>query len=257
MSFVDAVVAQVLLLETGLYHTYARLEARTDNEALHDLRINLRRLRSLLRPLRGREEVALVDAAAAEAGKLTTPVRDLEVLIDELERQALTQQATARKAILHSSYGSILESSTIQQLFSRLDEWPPAFREAECTGELRRIRKKTAKRLHKQVERLKAALADPQYDRHRLRILVKRTRYATDAYPQLSPISNEAAASLKAVQAALGAWHDHYQWCLKAEHEEDLKPLQQTWRAAATAALMNAEVGLLQLSALLAKNQQT
>jgi len=256
MAFVDAIVAQVLLLETGLQHAYARMEARTDSEALHDLRINLRRLRSLLRPLRGREEVALVDAAAAEAGKLTTPVRDLEVLIDELERQVLTPQAAARKAILQSSYISILESSTIEQLFSRLDEWPSAFRAAERTGELRRIRKKIAKRLHKQLERLKAALADPQHDPHRLRLLVKRARYATDAYPEFSPISNEAAASLKAVQSALGAWHDHYQWCLKTGQEEDLKPLQEKWQAAATAALMNADVELRQLAALLAKSQQ-
>lgn len=256
MSFVDAIVAQVLLLETALYHTHARIEARTDGEALHDLRINLRRMRSLLRPLRRIGAVTLLNEAAAEVGKLTTPVRDLEVLIDELERQGLTQQANARKAILQSSYGSIVESSTINQLFSQLDEWPSAFRDAERDGELRQIKKKIAKRLHKQVERLKAALTDPQYDRHQLRILVKRTRYATDAYPQLSPISAEAATSLKVVQTALGAWHDHYQWCLKARLEEDLQVLQHKWQVAATAALMSAEVELFQLAELLAKNQQ-
>lgn len=244
------------MLETALFHAYARLEARADSEALHDLRINLRRMRSLLRPLRAIGETALLNEAAAEVGKLTTPVRDLEVLVDELERQGLTQQANIRKAVLHSSYGCIVESSTLHLFFSRLDAWPSAFRAAERQGELRPLRKKIAKRLQKQVERLNTALADPQHDRHQLRIQVKRTRYATDAYPELSPISAEAAASLKAVQSALGAWHDHFQWCLKARQEADLQPLQPVWHAAETTALMSAEAELLKLSGLLAENRQ-
>ncbi|MGH8434415.1 MAG: CHAD domain-containing protein [Pseudomonas sp.] len=256
MSFVDAVVAQVQVLEVALYHAYARMEARTDSEALHDLRINLRRIRSLLRPLRRIGGVALLNEAAAEVGKLTTPVRDLEVLIDELDQRGLPAQAKARKLILHSSYGSIVESSTIQQFFARVDEWPSAFREAGRGGELRQIRKTISKRLHQQVRRLAAALADPHYDRHQLRILVKRVRYTADAYPELSPISAQAAASLKVVQSALGAWHDHYQWCLRARLEQDLQPLQHQWQVAATSALMNAEVALLQLAGLLAENSQ-
>ena len=55
MSAVDQIITQFLTLETALFHAYARLAARTDGEALHDLRINLRRLRSLLHPLRGKQ----------------------------------------------------------------------------------------------------------------------------------------------------------------------------------------------------------
>lgn len=69
--------------------------------------------------------------------------------------------------------------------------------------------------LDKQAERLKVALADAQFDRHQLRILVKCTRYLVDTFPQSSPLSSEATASLKTVQSALGSWHDHFQWCLK------------------------------------------
>lgn len=47
MSFVDKFVAQILALEVALYHSRARLQARTDSEALHDLRIAVRRIRSL------------------------------------------------------------------------------------------------------------------------------------------------------------------------------------------------------------------
>lgn len=254
MSLADSTIAQVLLLQTGLYHAVARIEAGTDSEALHDLRINLRRMRSLLRPLRKIAGVALLDEAAAEVGKLTTPVRDLEVLIEELERQPLRRLANVRKASLHSSYSGIVASPAIKQLFSRLDEWLSDYRAAERAGELRQIRNTIAKCLHKQIERLTAALADPQHDRHHLRLLVKRARYLTEAYPRLSPLSNKTAASLKTVQSALGSWHDHYQWCLKARQEQDLQPLQLKWQAAAAAALMSAEVELINLSELLTRN---
>lgn len=256
MSFVDSIVAQALSLETALFHAYARMEANTDEEALHDLRINLRRLRSLLRPLRAFDGVALLDAAATQLGTLTTPVRDLEVLAAELVRQGLRQQANARQAIARSSYAAIVESSTLNQFFARLDAWPSDFREAERLGQLRRIKQRVAKRLLKQVVQLNAALADPHHDRHELRLLTKRARYATDAYPQLSPISVETSASLKRVQSALGDWHDHFQWCLKSQQENDLMPLQQHWQVAAEAALRNAEVELLQLSELLGNDVQ-
>ena len=89
MSFVDSIVEQVLRIELGIHHSCVRLLCRTDDEALHDMRIGLRRLRSLLRPIRNLEPVRELDAAAAEVGRLTTPIRDLEVMIIELQRQGL------------------------------------------------------------------------------------------------------------------------------------------------------------------------
>ena len=44
MPLVDALIAQVLKLEITLYHASARLASNTDGEALHDLRISVRRL---------------------------------------------------------------------------------------------------------------------------------------------------------------------------------------------------------------------
>ncbi|MDH4656821.1 CHAD domain-containing protein [Pseudomonas sp. BN606] len=251
MSFVDALIAQVLKLEIALHHTSARLAANTDAEALHDLRINVRRLRSLLKPLRGKDGVALLDEAAADVGQLTTPVRDLEVLVDELHARGLSEQASVRRELLHSSYACILESSTLNQFFIRLDEWPSAFRAAELRGELHQLPELVAKRLRKQIVGLQTALANPEHDPHRLRLLVKRTRYATDAYPQHSPISVEAAVALKAVQSSLGNWHDRYQWCLKASREPDLEVLRSQWQAEAHAALIQAEEDWRRLGGLL------
>ncbi|WP_434606752.1 CHAD domain-containing protein [Pseudomonas sp. Z6-20] len=61
MSFVDRFVAEILSLQIALYYSRARLEAGTDSEALHDLRIAVRRIRSLLRPMRSLSEVAATE----------------------------------------------------------------------------------------------------------------------------------------------------------------------------------------------------
>ena len=134
MSIVDAVVAHVFQIEISLYHACARLEGRTDTEALHDLRINVRRLRSLLKPLRGRDGVEALDEAAAAVGQLTTPVRDLEVLADELRKRGLSGPASTREAMLASHYVEILQSTALRELFARLDAWPEVGRAAEREG---------------------------------------------------------------------------------------------------------------------------
>jgi CHAD domain-containing protein len=256
MSLIDSIVAQALRLDMALHHAHARMEARTDSEALHDLRTNTRRLRSLLHPLRKLDDLQLVNRAAGALFKLTSPVRDLEVLVDELTRRGCTQQARVREAIVQSRYADIVESAELKQLFSQLNDFPSEFRAVERSGELRHVKKKITKELRQQVNRLKAALADPLHDRHRLRLLVKRLRYATDAYPELSPISAEVASSLKRAQSALGDWHDHYQWGLKISQEPDLQPLQEDWQAASASALESSDAAWAELNALLSPRQQ-
>jgi CHAD domain-containing protein len=257
MSFVDSIVAQVLGLEVSIHHAHARLASRTDGEALHDLRINLRRLRSLLRPLRRLEAPRALDEAAADVGRLTTPVRDLEVLVKELDRQGFHAQAVRRRELVESSYFAIVESSTLQQLMVALDEWPARMRQVEREGLLEHLRERVRTRLERQAWGLHLALADPLHDRHDLRLLVKRLRYAHDAYPDLSTVSEETLASLKAVQSALGDWHDHFLWCLKAEQEADLLVLKDKWEIAAEAELKAAEVELLNLAERISLDVQT
>ncbi|WP_439886232.1 CHAD domain-containing protein [Pseudomonas sp. MBLB4123] len=252
MSLVDAVVAHVLRIEVSLYHARARLEAGTDGEALHDLRIGLRRLRSLLKPLRDRDGVSVLETAAAAVGTLTSAARDLEVLAVELRRRGLHAAAGRREARLAGQYDEILGSPELERLFAGLDAWPADFRRAERDGELRRLDRLLDRRLDKQRRRLQDALASLQHDPHRLRLLVKRNRYAAEAYPHHALISTGAKAALKAVQSALGAWHDRYQWCLRASRESDLRALRQPWQDEAVVALQRAESRMLVLQRTLA-----
>ncbi|AOE85153.1 CHAD domain-containing protein [Pseudomonas sp. TCU-HL1] len=255
MSFIDSIIAQVLGLEVSLHHAHARLACRTDNEALHDLRINLRKLRSLLRPMRRLEAPRMLDEAAADVGRLTTPVRDLEVLIVELERQGFHDPAIRRRQLLESSYSAIDASATVQRFMAVLDGWPARMREAQRDGELDKLHERVRIRLQRQLQRLRESLADSAFDRHELRLLVKRMRYAHEAYPRLSPLPGEAVQALRAVQSALGGWHDHFQWCLRAEHERDLLVLKDRWEIAGDAELKAAEVELSILAECLAKKE--
>lgn len=256
MSIIDAVVAHVLQIEISLYHSRARLEGHTDSEALHDLRINVRRLRSLLKPLHGNDGVYVLDEAAAAVGQLTTPVRDLEVLAEELRKRGLSGPASTREAMLTSHYTRILQSTELRELFTRLDGWPEVARASEREGELRQLNTLLRKRLRKQMVHLREALTDMQHDPHRIRLLVKRNRYAADAYPQHSPISPEAVNALKAVQSALGDWHDRYQWSLRACQESDLELLRQQWQSEAAKALEEAESRLIVLVGLFTSASQ-
>jgi CHAD domain-containing protein len=204
--------------------------------------------------MRALTEVVALNNAAAEVGRLTTPARDLEVMIQELEVRGFPILARLRKARLVSDYSRILRSPALKNLFIQLDEWPSIFRLAEVNGGLKHVQPQIKKTLKKQIARLHAAVDDAGSDRHELRILVKRTRYLTEAFPKLSPLSGKAASSLKALQSALGAWHDHYQWCQKALIESDLLPLEKVWQRCAATALEKAEIQLKDLATRLPKS---
>lgn len=247
-TLADRLVERCITLEVALLACRARLQAATDDEALHDLRIVVRRLRSLLRPLRGLPGVDTLEAASAEVGALSSPLRDLEVLVGELQRRGAEAAAAARRTRLQPGYRLLLADPALEHLGLCLAQWPGLLREAEREGMLRGWEGKVARRLRRQQQRLAEALADPAHDRHRLRLLVKRVRYAGEAWPQLQRLP---AAPLKAAQAALGDWHDHLQWCLRAAEEADLRACLEHWEQAMVAAAQVADASLPALQALL------
>ncbi|WP_419735382.1 CHAD domain-containing protein [Pseudomonas sp. COR18] len=229
-ALVDRLVAQVLNLHVRLLACHARVDALTDDEGLHDLRIAVRRLRSLLRPLRGLPGVEQLEQAAAEVGRSTTPIRDREVLAAYLHRQGQHAAATRRTAQLSQDYWAVARSNELRYLLDVLDAFPRFLRAAERQGLLKGLRKRIEKRLAKQWQALDEALHAPGHDRHRLRLLIKRVRYAAEAYPELDRLPAPALRRLKAAQEALGDWHDCWQWLLQAQTQEDLQPCVKGWR---------------------------
>lgn len=227
---IDRLVPHVLGLEVRLLSCQARLSARTDPEALHDLRTTVRRLRSLLRPLRGLPGVEQLETAASGVGELTTPLRDREVLAAYLLDHGQPEAAHRRMAQMAEAYPAVATSTELAQLLMILDAFPRFLRAAQRQGVLKGLGKRIEKRLAKQWKKLDEALHDPAHDRHRLRLLIKRVRYGIEAYPELDRLPKPALARLKSAQGALGDWHDCWQWLLKAEEEPDLQPCVAVWK---------------------------
>ncbi|AYU92654.1 MULTISPECIES: CHAD domain-containing protein [Serratia] len=248
MAFVEDIVTQLRRLESALNEALQRLQQAPDSEALHDLRVSLRRIRSLLRPLHGCPGATRLDRAAAQLGRLTTPLRDLEVLIAELAHHHLDWQTNVRQSDFQARCRQLLANPQLIRFPSLLHAWPHRFRRTAQ----RAAKHRANRRLQRQQRQLRRALADTGYDRHRLRLLVKRLRYAAEAYPQRLPLSPAAIASLKAAQNALGDWHDREVWCLQAEHQADLWPLLPQWQAELRLTLARADASLAALSPTLA-----
>ena len=247
-SMVDHLVAQVLALNIKLLACQARMAAATDSEALHDLRTTVRRLRSLLRPLRDLSGVEQLEDAARDVGQLTTPLRDMEVLAAHLSEQGMTQAAASRITQVSQAYAEVADSPEVNRLLERLDQFPAFVRVQQRQGMLRGLRKMIEKGMDKQWKKLGQAMADPAHDRHRLRLLIKRVRYAAEAYPELSHQPKKMLSSLKAAQGQLGDWHDLLQWLAQAETQADLAPRVSGWQRAIVRAEAKAEVALQRLA---------
>jgi len=246
---INRLVAQVLGLEVRLLACQARLNARTDPEALHDLRTTVRRLRSLLRPLSGLPGVEQLEAAASAVGQLTTPMRDREVLAAYLLEHDQPEAAQRRMAQMAEAYPAVAASPELLQLLMILDAFPRFIRASQRQGLLKGLRQRIEKRLAKQWKKLDQALHDPAHDRHRLRLLIKRVRYGIEAYPELDRLPKPALPRLKSAQAALGDWHDCWQWLARAQQEADLQPCVAVWKTTMAQAEGRADRVLDKLSA--------
>ncbi|MDA8485821.1 CHAD domain-containing protein [Pseudomonas resinovorans] len=232
----DDLIAQVIALEIRLRACTERLVARTDDEALHDLRVATRRLRSLLHPLRGLAAVDVLDQAAVDLTRLSSPLRDLEVLIIELRSHRLERLVPGRERALRSGYAQFLLAPELTRLLQVLEAWPHLMRVCDREGLVTGLRQKSVKFLGKSRRQVEQALRDPAHDRHRLRLLIKRLRYGLDAYPDRVELSPRTRQLLVGAQTALGNWHDHVQWLARAENEPDLRPRVRAWQVAMHAA---------------------
>ncbi|CAM3144761.1 metal-chelation protein CHAD [Pseudomonas floridensis] len=247
-SMVDHLVAEVLALDVKLLACQARLAVSTDSEALHDLRTTVRRLRSVLRPLREFSGVTQLEDAAKAVGQLTTPLRDMQVLAAFLEEQGLSEAARKRNDHLSSACPSVAKSAELGQLLTLIDQFPTLLRMQQRQGLLRGLRKTIEKRMDKQWRKLRTAMAEPDHDRHDLRLLIKRVRYAAEAYPELSHQPKNMQARLKAAQSALGDWHDHLQWLAQAGEQPDLAPCIAGWQIGILRAERKGEASLKRLA---------
>ncbi|MCU1716964.1 CHAD domain-containing protein [Pseudomonas sp. 5P_3.1_Bac2] len=233
-ALTQQVQRHVLRLHIRLLACRERLAAGTDQRALHDLRVAVRQLRNLLRPLPAYSGAEALTSAAAQLGRTSGGLRDLEVLDGFLRRHgdSASRAAQARQTQLAQGYQQLLQGMALAELLRALDAWPQQWRAANATGELAGVARRVRRRLAKDEQRLLLALHDPEHDWHDLRLLVKRLRYGLDAYPEQGRVLVVQYPQLKQAQTALGKWHDCWQWLQRATSDEDLQPWVNQWQGA-------------------------
>ena len=94
-----------------------------EQEALHDLRVALRSLRSLTRPWRKADWCEEILCSASAFGQRSGPWRDLEVLCVELAKQGQDMALSARSAALETGYLLLREDPLLPQLEQQLENF--------------------------------------------------------------------------------------------------------------------------------------
>jgi CHAD domain-containing protein len=208
------------------------LDGGLPDEAIHDFRVSLRRLRTLLaaaRPLLRRKAARRASRALSAAARATGPLRDEEVLTETLSGLALRPtsrsrvdawleaRATEARALRNAGVAAVTEGGLmpaldgLEELLARgsqRDRALPAF----AAHALARARRDVA-------ELAPHATVDALEPLHRLRLAMKRLRYlaewlagvfAAEAYtrPSAAEELRELARAAAHYQKEFGLVHD-------------------------------------------------
>jgi CHAD domain-containing protein/CYTH domain-containing protein len=208
-----------------------RLRVGDDPEALHDLRVALRRLRSTLRAYRGALHGALSKKRRAELKVLvdfTSAGRDAEVQLDWLgkvtaslsseERAGSEAWAATLRATKESVYRGLLDEKLAQleallvRIRRELSEYEVRFvvheaPRAATFGDL--VADATETHLDELVETLSRVRSlDDEAIAHEARIFGKRLRYLLEPVREAVPGADAALKQLKRLQELLGELQD-------------------------------------------------
>ncbi len=205
------------------------IAADTDTEFLHDYRVALRRMRSLLPEFRSavddkifRELSRRLKVVAAATG----PLRDLDVLL--LSRQAYTQRVpdglrggiesyfcrvAEERAVRYRELRGYLTSVNYEGEIHRIGGLMEEIRTGAAGSSLRKTADRSLSKRLRRVEKDLISLSTmdgSEIARHRVRIQCKKLRYLLEAlspvYPKKSV--NRAIRELKRFQDALGRLQD-------------------------------------------------
>ncbi len=193
----------------------------SDTENLHEHRVAARRTRAFLRATREHVDPdwqQLLAAPLDELGAVTGPVRDLDVLIEHVRKELdslgeadptggrilvdrlETERREARRKLVE-----LLDTDTHRTLLARL-RLPPRLAEGVEAIPLQQIARNEFRRLARAVGRLGKRPDDA--DIHRLRIALKRARYAAELSEPGGKAGRRFLADARALQTLLGEHQD-------------------------------------------------
>jgi CHAD domain-containing protein len=211
---------QLRVLLARLEATFPRVLGREDEEAIHDMRVALRRLRVVLklaRPVYGRFHVDAVRTTMTRVHRASGALRDEEVLretltalgIEDWGWAELLQRRRAREETLRRVVEQRLRAGGLRKpirLLRALLALPvPPKRRAPLSVFARRA----AARAMRDVDKLRDAPTDAGAAVHQLRIAYKRLRYTAEVLEAGLPLDVAALAKPAAqFQKVLGTVHD-------------------------------------------------
>lgn len=201
-----------------------RLERGSDDEALHDFRVALRRLRSVIRAYRRHLKGSVrkkLRARLSDLADSTNAARDIEVQLDWLSKRAPSLDPEAREGAsrlaerLRSSSGGIPAPEALRAAF---DPNHASLRKSLSRLKLRLDRDEsflsaTGRLIAESGARLEESLssvssADDGETLHRARIETKRLRYLLEPISARVPEARALVTEMKSLQDELGELQD-------------------------------------------------
>ncbi len=217
----EFLAAKLRLLDARLTETWPRVVAsQEDANAVHDLRVALRRTRTLLdagAPVLGPYHAKVVRQAMRDLLRASSVLRDEEVLLELLsslreDRPDVEKWIESRKHRERALRGALrrtLEQGGLrrcQTLLGALLTFPVKPSRERRVAKFARRAVEAARR---EVDRRRAAPLDDVPATHRLRIAYKRLRYTVEAFAEALPPELAAMAQpASRMQTRLGALHD-------------------------------------------------
>jgi CHAD domain-containing protein len=207
-------------LDASLAKAIRRVMTNADAEALHDMRVAIRRLRTVLRlarPVYGRYRTTAVRRAFTQVQAKTGELRDEEALAETLDGLSVDDPAfiewrarrRAREKRLRAAVISRLRAGDLtraRRLLHALLLLPVRPSRDAVVG---RFARRTVNRARKKVEAMRDVPTSDVELMHELRIRYKELRYSAETFAEVLPLDLAALAPPAArFQKRLGDIHD-------------------------------------------------
>jgi len=213
----DAFIANVKAAVAQVQANRPGAAAGRDPEYLHQLRVGMRRMRSTLRACRGllrRRDTAQLDRRLRDALRAFGDARDWDVFEHAFGRGALRRQASAYGEAARRKARASARSARLRFLSEEVLAWARGrpWRAASRAGQpMEDFARAALERAHARL--LETAGRVDWHDaprRHRVRILVKRLRYACECFAAAwpDPVMRPFLKRLRRLQDILGELND-------------------------------------------------
>jgi CHAD domain-containing protein len=213
------VVKKLRELDVELAASIPRVVESSDDEAIHDLRVAIRRLRTMLkmaRPLFGRWHSDVVRKGFAEVMKATGDLRDEEVLEETLDGLSAhpafglwLSARTARERKLRRAVVARIERGELDRARLMLKALLVFPFDPSRNMELSKFARRTVERARRVVEKGRDVPPEDMLGLHALRISYKELRYSIELLAEALPLDSRAMLEPAVVfQKRLGEIHD-------------------------------------------------